>query len=58
MTMREIRDITGLSVQKFGDKYGIPLRTIQQWERGERKPPNYVIAMLERCVKMDYEGGK
>ena len=56
--MREIRDITGLSVQKFGDKYGIPLRTIQQWERGERKPPDYVIAMLERCVKMDYEGGR
>ena len=58
MTIKELRSITGLSAQKFGDKYGIPLRTIQNWEGGQRRAPKYVINLLERCVKIDYEDGK
>ena len=55
MTIREIRKLTGLSAQKFGDKYGIPMRTIQNWEGGINQPPTYVIKLLERVVKEDYK---
>lgn len=55
MTIKEIRALTGLSAQKFGDKYHIPLRTIQGWELGERKCPDYVIELLERAVKEDFK---
>lgn len=54
MSIKEIRDLTGLSQQKFGDRYGIPLRTIQSWELGERTPPSYVVTLLERTVKLEF----
>lgn len=54
-TVKDIRLMTGLSAQKFGDQYGIPLRTIQNWETGQRNAPEYVINLLERVVKMDYD---
>lgn len=50
---RELRQLTGLSAQKFGDKYGIPLRTVQGWEMGTSKPPEYVFALLARAVQED-----
>ena len=55
MTIKEIRSITGLSAQKFGDKYGIPMRTIQNWEYGIRECPPYIQSLLERVVKEDFE---
>lgn len=53
MTIKEIRALTGLSAQKFGDKYHIPLRTIQHWEGGDRKAPEYILTLLERVVRED-----
>ena len=53
MTIKEIRSLTGLSQQKFGDKYKIPLRTIQNWEGGVNTPPDYLVSLLERVVKED-----
>lgn len=50
----ELRELTGLSQRKFGDLYGIPLRTIQNWECNERKPPEYVLKLLNRVVEMDF----
>ena len=53
--IKDLREFTGLSAQKFGDKYGIPLRTIQNWEGGVNTPPAYVVSLLERVVKEDYK---
>ena len=55
ISIKEIRSITGLSAQKFGDKYHIPLRTIQNWEEGSRQAPRYVVELLERVVKEDFK---
>lgn len=55
LNIREIRGLTGLSQAKFGQKYGIPVRTIQDWEAGVRTPPTYVEALLERVVREDEE---
>lgn len=56
MTIKEIRALSGLSAQKFGDKYKIPLRTMQNWEEGRRQAPEYVIDLLERVVREDFKG--
>ena len=48
--MKEIRAITGLTRKDFSDKYGIPLRTLEEWEAGRRIPPEYVIRMLAYYV--------
>lgn len=54
MTIKEIRTLTGLSQAKFGEKYEISKRTIEEWEAGRRKPPEYVVKLLERAVKEDF----
>ena len=49
----QIRAILGLSQAEFAKKYGIPKRTIEEWDRGTRKPPQYVIELLKRVVAED-----
>ena len=53
MTIKDIRARTGLSQAAFAQKYGIPLNTIHNWEQGVRKPPAYVVALLDRVVSED-----
>ena len=48
--IREIRAKTGLSQAQFAAAYGIPQRTIENWESGVRKPPEYVINLLRYRV--------
>lgn len=55
MTIKEIRALTGLAQVKFGEMYHIPRRTIEDWERGVRIPPEYVLELLERAVKEDFD---
>ena len=50
---KELRKTTGLSQQKFGDRYHIPLRTIQDWESEIRIPPIYVYELLRFKVEYD-----
>ena len=54
MNIREIRALANLSQVNFGKKYNIPLRTIQDWEAGKRKPPIYVVELLEFKVRYDF----
>ena len=53
--MKRIRELTGLSQAKFGKLYHIPTRTIEEWEAGRRKPPEYVKILLERAVREDFQ---
>lgn len=55
--IRLLRSKTSLSAQKFGDRYGIPLRTIQNWESGTTEPPRYLVELLKRVVEDDIEKG-
>lgn len=53
LDFHEIRTLSGLTQQAFSEKYGIPKRSIENWEGGKRTPPEYVISLLERVVKED-----
>jgi putative transcriptional regulator len=55
MELKEMRKLLGLSQAAFGDRYNIPVRTIQDWESGRRKAPIYVLELLERVVTEDSE---
>lgn len=55
MTIKELRNFTGLSQRAFSDKYKIPKRTIENWESGKSKCPDYVRQLLERAVLEDCE---
>ena len=53
--VRMIRSQTGLTQQQFAEKYGIPIRTLQNWECGHRQPPEYVSDLLQFAIRHDRE---
>ena len=53
--VKEIRAKTGLSQAKFAEMYGIPRRSLENWEAGSRVPPDYVIDLLRFKVESDLE---
>lgn len=53
--VKDLRDITGLTQTQFGNKYHIPLRTVQHWENGTRKPSETILYLLSRAVHEDYK---
>ena len=59
MSVREklqtLRGKTGLSQAKFARKFEIPVHTYESWEMEIRKPPEYVIRMIE--LILTYEEG-
>lgn len=52
--VKGIRERSGLSRQEFAKKYGIPIRTLEKWEREEIKPAEYLISLLDRVVREDF----
>lgn len=50
MTIRDIREYTGLSQAKFAIRFCIPTRTIEDWESGARKCPDYTRLLLAQAV--------
>jgi putative transcriptional regulator len=50
--IKEIRARTGLSQTKFSEKYGIPVSTLQDWERGVMSCPSYVVTWLDSYVTL------
>lgn len=53
MTIRDMRALLGNTQNEFATRYGIPFRTIQNWETGLRKPPEYVLNLLESRIFED-----
>jgi DNA-binding transcriptional regulator YiaG len=47
MTIKEIRTACGMTQQEFADKLKIPKRAIENWEGGQRVPPEYVVQLIE-----------
>lgn len=37
----------GLSMAKFADLIGVPFKTYEHWERGERECPAYVLRLIK-----------
>lgn len=52
-TVKEIREKSGLSRVEFSERYGIPVRSMENWESGARKCPPYLIRLLDEAVTKD-----
>ena len=46
MEIRAIRATYSLTQQQLSDLTGIPRRTIEDWEAGRRKPPEWLPKMI------------
>lgn len=49
----ELRKETGLNRAEFSQHFGIPLRTVEDWEAGRRTPPEYIPRLIK--YQIEYE---
>jgi DNA-binding transcriptional regulator YiaG len=54
MNIEELRRRSGMTRPQFSEYFGIPYRTIQDWELGNRKCPAYLLELME--YKLRNEG--
>lgn len=53
LNIRSIRGISQLSQAEFADRYGISQRSVENWEGGQRRPPEYLVNLLAYAVYSD-----
>ena len=56
--IKSIRNVTGMSVTDFCNWLGIPTRTMQQWEKGDRVMPDYVLRLIAYKVAIEKSTGR
>lgn len=56
MDFKELRRASGMNQTNFAKYFNIPLRSVQHWEAGDRKCPDYVLGLM--AYKLDKEGIK
>lgn len=54
MTIKDLRIASRMTQHEFADFLGIPFRTIQNWEGGQRTPADYIIRLIK--YKLEKEG--
>lgn len=48
----ELRALKGnMTYQEMSEKTGIPVRTLENWIGGQRKPPAYMIGLIQAKLK-------
>ena len=52
MDFSALRKASGLTQAAMADRFGIPLRTIENWDSGVRTPPGYVLRMMAEILKL------
>lgn len=53
MDFKELRQRSGLSRHKFADLFGIPYRTVQNWELGLRECPDYLLNLMRYYLEKE-----
>lgn len=51
--IKELRESTGMNRKEFCGYFGIPYRTVTEWERDNRHAPEYVLRLLEYYIRME-----
>ena len=49
----ELRTDTGMTRREFCEYFEIPYRTLQDWELGNRKMPDYLLRLMAYKAKME-----
>lgn len=53
MTIKEMRTAAGMTQKAFSEYFGIPKRTIEDWEGCRRACPAYVLALVEYKLRKE-----
>lgn len=49
----ELRKSTGMNRREFTEYFGIPYRTMQDWELGNRQMPEYLLRLMAYKVGIE-----
>lgn len=53
VTIKDLRNETGLSRQEFCDNFDIPYRTLQSWELGDREMPAFAKRLMAYVIGIE-----
>ena len=51
--LKKLREITKMNRREFAEAFIIPIRTMEDWETGRRKMPEYLLRLMEYKVRLD-----
>lgn len=54
MTIKELRTKSGMTQKAFAEYFGIPKRTLEDWEGGKSKCADYLLNLIQ--YKLEKEG--
>ena len=53
MNIKELRTASGMTQKAFADYFGIPKRTIEDWEAERRTCNKYIVDLIEYKLKKE-----
>ncbi len=53
MEIKELRALSHMTQKQFSEYFGIPKRTIEDWECNKRTPPQYVVDLIEYKLRKE-----
>ena len=53
--IKRLRKGAGMTQKMFSDFFGIPVRTLQDWENERRTPPDYLVRLLPYKLKLEWD---
>lgn len=53
MTFKELRKLSGMTQRKYAEYFGIPRRTIEDWESGKRSCTDYLMRLMEYKLRKE-----
>ncbi len=51
--IKDIRTESGMTQQEFADYFGIPKRSIENWEEGKRNVQDYWLRLIRYKLEME-----
>lgn len=51
--IKTFRKQTGMSQSEFCNHFGLPVRSLQQWEQGRRTPPPYLLQLIIKVWNLE-----
>ena len=52
--VKELREKMGMHRREISDYYGIPYRTVQDWEAEKRELPEYLLRLMKYRAEVEY----
>lgn len=54
MSIKELREASGMNLTQFSQFFVVPYRTVQDWDSGRRTCPAYLVELMR--YKLEREG--